>query len=181
MQFIKDLRTNIGQYLLKNKLKKSKRHVRACNLSEAKNIGIIYNSVSKEDSDIVKNLEKDYIKDGKEVEIIGFCDDRINNGDNIGDKNHNYINLKDFSLFFQPKTPEINSFIEKKFDILINLYPDNTFPVDLMIKSSKAFFKVGNAKMHKDFLDLMIETSPNHDDTKYLIEQINIYLNMINK
>ncbi len=180
MQFIKDLRTNVGQYLLTNKLKKSKRQVRACNLSQARNIGIVYNSLSKEDNDIVKNLEKEYKKVGKTIEIIGFCNDRVNNGDQIGDKSHTYINLKDFSLFFQPKTPEINSFIEKKFDILINLYPENEFPVDYIIKSSQAFFKVGSTKANKEFLDLMIEIPPNNNDIKYLSEQINKYLNMLN-
>ncbi len=179
MQFIKNIRIKIGQYLLNNKLKKTKRQLHMSNLKHAKYIGIVFNNMSDNDFSLVKSLENEYKAQQKKVEILGFCNDKNTYTNAIGDLKHCYTNLKGFNWFFQPKATEINEFINKKFDILINLYPENEFPVDYIIQASKASFKVGSLQMNQEIHDMIIDNSKKMNDTKYLSDQINYYLNMI--
>jgi len=178
--FLKKLRTRIGRYLLKVKLNKTKRTVLICNLNKAKTIGIVFNAESGSDYELVKRIEKDYLKNNIKIEILGFTNKKQNNDNLIGDKSHHFINIKDFSWLFQPKSEILKTFINNKFDILINLYPEDIFCIEYIIMASNSPFKVGGAHLNSEMHDLMIDVGDKKDDLGYLIQQINHYLSLLN-
>lgn len=181
MYFLKKIRTAIGHYLLKLKLKKVNRSVKICNLNTAKYIGIVFDSESGEDYEMAKKVESEYIKNNIKVELIGFTNKNQNTETLIGDKNHHFINTKDFNWLYQPKSETIKNIMDKKFDILINLYPENIINIEFIVKLSPSPFKVGSAHLNDDIHDLMIDVGDKKDDLSYLCNQITHYLSMINK
>ncbi|TLX74379.1 hypothetical protein E9993_12890 [Labilibacter sediminis] len=180
MNYLNNIRVKISAYLLNQRLKKNKRNPIICNLKQAKTVGILFNSVLKEDIKTVKQLEADLKEQNTKVEILGFANIKRNGETLIGDNQHHYIYKNDFNWIYKPKNPELQSFLTKKYDILINLYQDDIFAVESMVKTSDATFKVGCAHLHPSWHDLMIDVGSKKGDSNYLSEQINHYLSMIN-
>ena len=71
MNYLQNISIKIGAYLLKQKLKKSERKPIICNLKQAKTVGIIFDSLSKNDFKTVKNLEAVLKEQNIKVEILG--------------------------------------------------------------------------------------------------------------
>ncbi len=170
----------IGAFLLKHKLKKRKRTPIICNLGQAKNIGLLFNSDIHADRETVKKLESFLKQENKTIEVLGYSNIKKNDNPLIGDKNHHYVYTNDFNWFYKPKNELINQFILNDYDILIDLYQDEEFPVEYMVKTSNAKFKVGCAHLDKGLHDLMIDVSKKKGDSLYLSEQLKHYLSIIN-
>ncbi len=180
MNYFKKLRIKIGAFLLKLKLRKVKHDTIICNLTQAKYIGIVFNSLSENQIKVVKKVETYYHSKNINVETLGFCNLKKCNETHIGDKNHHFVSLLDFNWFFQAKSEILKNFINKEFNILINLYNEDEFPLEYILKTSNAGFKVGSANTNNEMHDLMIDVGKRKDDIEYLSEQMNHYLNIIN-
>ncbi|MCW3786907.1 hypothetical protein OM075_10540 [Marinilabiliaceae bacterium AAT] len=180
MNYFKKLRIKIGNYLLNRKLKKRNYKPIICNLKHAKKIGIIYDSLSNEDLSAIKKVEKSYINQNIKVELLGFSNAKIIQDNLIGDNNHHYVCIKDLNWLFQPKSELLKEFIAKDFDILINLYTNEDFCTEVIVRSSYAKFKVGPAHLNKNMHDLMIDGGEKKNNILYLNEQISYYLGIIN-
>lgn len=180
MNYLKKLRIKIGNYLLNRKLKKRIQKPITCNLQNAKSIGIVYNSLRDEDVSSIKKIIKTYQNRNIKVDLLGFSNSKKIKDDQIGDKNNNFICLKDFNWLFQAKSELLKDYISKEFDILINLYTQEEFCVEYIIRSSLAKFKVGPAHLNKQMHDLMIDSGERKDNILYLNEQIDHYLSIIN-
>ncbi len=178
MNYFKKLRIKIGNYLLNRKLKKRIQTPVICNLKNAKSIGIVYNSLSDQDINAIKKVEKAY--QNINVELLGFSNSKMLKDNQISDQKHYFICLKDFNWLFQPKSELLKEFISKDFDILINLYTKEEFCIEYIIRSSYAKFKVGPAHLNQQMHDLMIDGGEKKDNILYLNEQIDHYLSIIN-
>jgi len=71
-------------------------------------------------------------------------------------------------------------FLDKKFDILIDLNLNKLVLFDHLVALSLARFKVGRFRSDKNYYDLMINTK-NEPTLEYFIQQITHYLEMINR
>ncbi len=181
MNYFKKLRIKISNYLLNRKLKKRIQKPVICNLNNAKTIGIVYNSLSEQDLSAIKKVEKAYLNLNVNVELLGFSNSKALKDDQIGDQKHHYACLKDFNWLFQPKSDLLKDFLSKDFDILINLYTNEEYCIEYIVRFSYAKFKVGPAHLNKQMHDLMIDGGEKKDNILYLNEQIDHYLSIINK
>ncbi len=180
MNYFKKLRILIGAFLLRRKLKNIKRTPIICNVDNAKSIGIVFNSSKKEDMASIKKLETMFKQKNIPFEVLGYIPSKHKPDELIGDSHHHYICLNDFNWLFQPKSELIHQFIQKDFDILIDLYQEDEFPIEYILKISQARFKVGCAHVNNELHDLMIDVEKKKDDATYLSEQILHYLSMLN-
>ena len=87
--------------------------------------------------------------------------------------------LKDLNWYYKPQNYIIKNFIEKDYDILINLCDSRCIPIKYLAGSSRARFKVGKYEEKLDLYDMMINVKGNTIDE--LINEIYHYLNIINK
>ncbi|SMO35771.1 hypothetical protein SAMN06265379_101239 [Saccharicrinis carchari] len=179
MSYLKKLRILLAGFLLKLKLKKRKRTPVTCNLSAAKSIGLLFNSDNESDRKTAKALESFFKQSEVRIEVLGYSKFKHNTGNLIGDNQHHYIHPQDFNFFYHPKNNAVDSFIQRNFDILINLYQDAEFPVEYITKMSEAKFKVGCAHLDPSMHDLMIDVNNNKGDSAYLCKHLKYYLSII--
>ena len=87
--------------------------------------------------------------------------------------------LKDLNWYYKPQNYIIKNFLEKDYDILINLCTSNCVPVKYLAGGSKAKFKVGKYEQDLSIYDMMIDVKK--DTLSALITEVKHYLNLINK
>jgi hypothetical protein len=180
MKYLKKIRIYIASFFLKIKLKKYKRNIKTCNLQNAKQIALIYNSNIPGNKKILSSLENIYKEKGILVHVLGYSANPNMEEILISDRTHLYLTHKDFNWLYHPKNPSVIDFINKEYDILINLYTQDEFTIEYLVRLSKACFKVGSAHLKTTMHDLMIDTGEHKHEINYLSSQINHYLSTIN-
>jgi hypothetical protein len=180
MNLIAKIKTNIGRRILNAKLKKLNRKRAVFNFDNAKNTGIIFNATSEESYTITKEFVKFLETKGLKVERLGFVDNKELRDFYKQTNTAKYFSKKNLNWFGKPKNQYVDEFIEKDFDILIDLSLIDEYPIIYISSLSKAKFKVGRFSGKAEFLDFMIDISenPTHE---FLISQIKRYLSQLNK
>ena len=180
MSFISDIKLKIGLKILRSKSKKLKRERGVFNFDNAKTVGIVFNATKQDSFDIayefVQFLEHKTIK----VETLGFVDSKEVRDFYRETVNTKYFSKKNLNWFGKPKNENVEKFINKSFDILIDLSLIDEYPILYISALSKAKFKVGRLSGKVEYLDFMIDISKK-PEYKYLIEQIKHYLLSLNK
>jgi len=88
-----------------------------------------------------------------------------------------FFTRKDLNWYQKPNAPIVKNFVQREFDILIDLHMVNSIPFRYIVASSKANFKIGKyERLSTPFYDFMLSVS---DETKFpqFLEQVNHYLN----
>ena len=175
------LKENIGRFLLRRKLKHFNREKQIQNFSTTKTAGIVFTLNGNEShlQHVVEFIEFLY-KHNIEVNYIAFTNSK---------KLPSYFNSveglklytrKNLTWHQHIKDQETITFAEQEFDMLIDLSEKNCFPIEYIISTSKAKFKVGRFVNKPQLYDFMIDLTNNTDDTSFYIEQLKHYLNLIN-
>ncbi len=147
----------------------------AMNLANAYSIGFIFNVDNAGEISAVAQFAGRLRGEGKVVEMLGFC------------KNAKLVSKFDFPVFdkstinahFFPSDDDVEKFINKKFDILINACLDEILPLDYVAALSHSTCRVGvYNKKHEHSYELMI-TSYDTTTTVQFLEQIEHFLNKI--
>lgn len=171
---------NIRKFLYFKKLRfdaKAHAHVPRdmMNLDKAKHIGILFDASSADDIITVTKYAESLSNMGKKVSILAYQDNK--------DKENNdqrFFNKLNVNWFYIPKSEKIEAFHNKKFDILICAFIKECLPLEYIVATSDAKFRVGafcDAK--SNYFELMINTNKNQS-LKYLLDQINHFLKVIN-
>ncbi|MGF1584132.1 MAG: hypothetical protein ACFCUM_02335 [Bacteroidales bacterium] len=180
MAFLQGIRKKIGYFILKRKLPGLLRKKQFINLADAGTIGIIFHQTDDKSFMAVQDFLKSLASEGKQIAAVGYIESRKIPDFYTLRKGFNFFCIDDLNWFFQPEPAFINDFIEREFDILINLSIENRFPVEYIYALSKAKFKTGKFRNGSTHADLAIDIKDNRD-VNYLIQHINHYLRMINK
>lgn len=171
---------NIRQFLYFKKLRFDAKPLASkpremINLNQATRIGILFNATSADDIITVTKYAESLIQMGKQVSLLAFQNNK--------DKENNdtrFFNKLNVNWFHIPKSDKIAAFHKKKFDILICAFVDECLPLEYIVATSDAKFRVGafcDAKTN--YYELMINTNKNRS-LKYLLDQINHFLKVIN-
>lgn len=177
MSVITNIKNAWGQFVFRNGMKNLKRNKKFINLNEAKTIGIIYQLTDQTNFRKVKLLMKELTTPSRQVMIVGFVNRNDIPNYCIAANSGYYFDLKDLNWFDSPKNDYIAKFINKEFDILIDLSLEDIFPLRFISALSKSKFKVGMyADENKEFLDLMIKPKKGDYGIDELSEQIIHYL-----
>lgn len=173
------MRKNIGNYLLKQKLKKkTNRNTHFDGVQNAKVIGILFDATDFDDYKRIKQFEKELHQQGKKVFLLGYEHSKTKNTQYIGDSLNGFINKKDFNWANTPTEPFIEEFINKTFDVLFIFSSGDYFPIHYVSLLSNAYFKVGCAGKNQHDFDLIMDM-PSTAPIEEQMKQMWYYLQLI--
>jgi len=145
----------------------------------AKTCGVVFNATNKDIYEKARRLIA-YIHDHDiKVDAVGYVHKRELMNFFLPQKNIDYFSRSNLNIIGIPNNPYIKDFINKKFDLLIDICMDEYFPVEYIVSLSKATCKVGRQLPCCDYYDLMINIGTSND-LDYFISQIKYYLSIIN-
>ncbi len=176
---IEGIKTKIAEFLLAKKAAKIIRRVKAVGFREAKHIGIIY-PYTPEGENVVRDFAH-YIKDERmKVDTLGYVYNKEYFDKVTPELTYHYFDKKSLTWLYVPTNQQANAFLEREYDILIDLSIRDYFPIKYITALSVAHFKVGASIAYRnDACDLTIDISK-QQELKYLITQIKHYLTIIN-
>jgi len=142
---------------------------------EAKSIGILFHAEEEGSLKIVQRFEEALRQKNKKVKVLAYCPNKLQQ------ENFPYptFGKKETSIAFQPKGAEAESFIQMPFDILFNLYKQESLPLGYISACSKAQLRIGSANDKTFYYDLMIDM-PEDKDLNYFIAQAENILRNVN-
>lgn len=174
LQTIMGLKSRIANKVLSSKLHLVSREKRIFNLDSAKTAGIIWEPAHQESFVRVEN--ELYLSGIKTTGICYYSQKKADVPEGV-----NGFSRKETSRWTEiPKCSVVEDFIYQKFDILIDLTGQNSFPAVYLTALSEAAFKIGYSGFSVNHFDLNIEFSEK-PEAMQLAEQIIYYLKRINK
>ena len=177
---MRNLKLNAGKRSLNKKLRQFKRIRESHNLETAKTAGILFTPTDQLSFEQIKQFLT-YLGNYKlQIYVLGYIDAKTIPESFLFWKGINLFSRKELSWSMIPKTPVVTDFIDKPFDVLLDLSLDDFFPVEYIARLSKSKFKVGRFTEAHGSYDLMFELDKENDLDAYL-EYIKKYLNLINK
>jgi hypothetical protein len=180
VNFVQNLKLNAGKRSLNKQLRLFKRIRESHNLDTAKTAGILFTPSDQLSFEQIKHFLT-YLGDYKlQIYVIGYIDAKTIPESFLFWKGINLFSRKELSWSMIPKTPVVNDFIDKPFDVLLDLSLNDFFPVEYIARLSKSKFKVGRYTSNHDAYDLMFDIDKTSTLDSYL-EFIKKYLNLINK
>jgi hypothetical protein len=181
MELFRNFRLARGKSALRKRISKLKRIKFKGNIGTAKKIGIVWDAANPSDFSVIAQFHQRMFEKNIDVSVIAYYP-----GKELPDKLTaiRYLTClkpQDISITFRPVAAEASSFINIRFDILIDANFRSIFPLQYISSLSLAGFKVGifdHGYEHSPF-DMMIETGRNFDLGNYLNQTVH-YLEMIN-
>lgn len=180
MEFFKDIRLKIGKTILAKRLVKTRRNMFYSNISLVKTIGIVWDASKPNDFLYLTRFYQKMHERNIEVKILGYFP-----GKNLPDQYTalrylTFIRKKEINFFYHPVSSEANTFLNNRFDILIDINFKKVFTLQYITLLSNAALKVGLFESDTDNspFDLMMEMKDPVSIEKYLNEIVQ-YLEMI--
>jgi len=180
MPFLKKIRRQAGLAKLRRKTLTLKRSTSFCNFNRARQVGILFSTIDHGDYEYIKDFIAFLHGKNIQVSTIVFINSKkapdfyhLNNSLHV-------ISKHDLNWKFVPEGHHVTEFINKPFDILIDLTTEKLFPTYYISKLSRAGYKIGRLIDDKHCYDLMIDTSLDNT-VPYLIQQIKHYLTVLFK
>ncbi len=165
--------------MLKFKARTLKRTIKAQNLETAKTIGILFDAKNQDEHKKVVSFANTLRNEHSvNIEALAYISNKELQSTFEHGSDFTYFSNEDFNWRGKATTDAISKFIDKKFNIFIDLTTENTYAFDYIASLSKADFRVGKFREDKMPYDFMIDIK-NDKSTDYFIKQILIYLSMI--
>lgn len=180
MELFTNIRLRIGKLILSKKVARNKRQVHYSAFRNVKSIGIVWDASKPVEFASLSRFHQKMQDIKIDVTVFGYFP-----GKNLPDQYTairylTCIRKDEIKYFYNPDSAETRSFINKPFDVLIEINFDKHFPLSYVTSLSKARFKVGlflNETPLSPF-DLMMEIQ-NPVDIEGYLTQIIRYLEMI--
>lgn len=145
------------------------------NFETSKLIGVLFKTDTQAEFEIVKTFLHFLTDQNNKIVALCFVDEKKVPDYYFLRKGFNFFSRHDLNFFFLPKTHFILDFIDKPFDMLIDLSIDKNFPLFYISNLSKAKFKIGKFNFGHKCFDVMIDISKKKS-IESLIEQIKVYV-----
>ncbi len=144
---------------------------------EVKLAGILFDADEPNNEQVIKKLMQQLQQQNIKVEVLGYIPKLPKNR---GKVIFDYFTEKEVSMALVPQQSVLNSYAEKPFDVLLNLYTTEILPLEYISAVSKATFRIGKYIAGKDYYCDMMISLKETDTLENLIEQTLHYLNQIN-
>lgn len=181
MALLKNLRLKAGRYKLQQRLTIVKRMRQDFSLEKAKKIGILWDASFENDFQHLAALNRQLAEMGKSVEVMAWIPGKSVPDRLTGLTYMRFIRKEDLNWAYIPVSEDSKAFIEKHFDLLIDINPSSVFPLCCLAALSPATMKVGpdvTEEPEKAPYDMMIRTRKPFSVAVF-IEQVMVYLSMI--
>lgn len=172
MEYFDNLFLSIHDRYIKRELSRRNTIPETLDFNKVRTIAILFDGTQPENEVIVKDFISQLTKKGKEVELLGYVPTNLKslNAD------FNSFCKNDLDFFRFPKSQRVDEFIDKPFDILINLAATNHMQLDFIAALSNAKLRVGPYTDRTHCYDLMIDHNEKSNLNSY-IKQIDFFLN----
>jgi hypothetical protein len=149
------------------------------NLSTAKNIGVLFNIDNMQDYEKIDPFLSFLSQHDNNIFALAYYPYKSIPADLRSISAINIFSKEDLNWYQKPSGKFIDKFIDKEFDILIDLSSKPFFPVKYINNLAKACFKVGKSNEDGFEFDLTIQLGEKHGENFYL-DQLKHYLSNIN-
>jgi hypothetical protein len=174
------IRTIAGNYFLKEELLKTVSERKMTNLKDARRIGVLYTLDDVPEYETVSEFVSQLQHDHKEVKALGFVKNKNLVNRFLPKLSYDFFSNKDLNWFFKPLHSKVKDFIEKEFDILIDLSLKDSLPLKFISGLSLAHCRVGRfSEANKLCYDIMIDLNKPMSLSEYILQIIH-YLTVIN-
>lgn len=175
MKLWDDIRNYFYQKNIAAKLKGLSSARSLTNLHDAKTVGIIYDSTLTANDTAIHQFAEQLRAKGKTVEILAFINyKKIDTKPGI-----ELFNTKNLSWNLTPNDERVEKFTGKNFDLLLACFMDSNYPLEYIVRTSRAKWRVGHFSEKKtDFYEMMINTD-SKKELPYFLEQATHFLNAI--
>jgi hypothetical protein len=176
MNFLEKTKEYYGRKIISG-VNIAERNVIVCNIEKAESIGILFNATNQVSFEIIKELVKNLTSKNNTIDVLGFVDSKQLIDHYLYRKGFEFFTRKQLNWFYKPETENVKTFIEKPFDLLLNLSLDEPYPILYILAFSKAKFKAGIFSEGQQFLDFMIDISKEKETMENLRNEIEMNLN----
>ena len=176
---LNSFRTSIGNWLLKRKSATVIRNRAMINLTGATSIGILYPLYDLPDYNKVEAFVSGLQKKNKELRVLGYLQHKDLATRFLPKLSYDFFSQHDVNWYFKPVNIKVQGFIEKEFDLLIDLTLEEHLPLKFVAGLSRARCKVGRfSEENTRYYDLMIKVDKKQNLAEF-ISQIQHYLTII--
>ncbi len=169
------IRKKLYDYFLKKELRHHKPKRSIINFAEAKEIAIILDATDPTITKIVNQFADSLRTPYRKVSLLGFYDypkPAIN-------LNFPHFYKKQLNFYLEPQGYQVEEFIDKRYDVLVNAFLNESPPLEYIAALSQARYRIGPYKANKlHCSDVMIDIKDLNDLSFYL-DQVKHYLYMI--
>jgi hypothetical protein len=180
MELFENTRLKIGNSILLKRIANIRRKIFYSNIGQIKNIGIVWDASKTQDFSSLSKFYQKMHERNIDVKILGYYPGKELPNQYTAIRYLSCIRRKEINFFCIPVSTETNVFIKTKFDVLIDINFEKSFPLFYITSMSSASFKVGlfDSQSGESTFDLMIELKKPVSVENYL-EQVIHYLEMI--
>jgi hypothetical protein len=181
MEMFKNIRLNRGKTILRKKMARMKRTMFRGNINKAKSIGIVWDATNPDDFPALSQFHQKMAEKNIDVKIMGYFPGKYLPDKLTAIRYLTCLKKEDINITYRPVSHEANTFINTRFDILIDINFKDLFPLRYISFLSSAGFKVGIFDTANENFpyDLMMEFNKSTDINTYLT-QVVYYLELIN-
>jgi hypothetical protein len=175
----KKIKNFFGKIILINQINaKNEKHAFMA-FDKANEIGIIYNAEDMQNEKKVQQFANDLRSEGKKVYLLGFINQKEMPYKRVPHISSELFLNTSLTFFNLPDPDKIGRFLDIKFDVLFNIYNEETLALQGISVLSKAKYQLGAQMNHATKLfDMTIDTGTNKD-LYYLAKQMEYYLKAI--
>jgi hypothetical protein len=152
-----------GEKILHSRLNSVDHVAEVCNIHKADSIGILFNATHQVSFEIVKELVKNLSKKNNTIDVLGYVDTKQLIDHYLYRKGFDFFTRKQLNWYYKPENSNVDEFIKKPFDILLDLSLDQHFPIRYILAFSEAKFKAGKYTEGAEYLDFMIDISKENE------------------
>lgn len=148
-------------------------------LNEAAHIAILYDATFIDKEPAIHRFVAQLKQEGKKVYTIGFVDMPKLPGNKKFSLQSDFVWYEKINTFKLPHRPAFETFLNTRFDLLINLYEQPTLPLMALSAWSTASCKIGpHLPNLLPFVDIAIDMGPK-PEIEQIVDQTNYYLRII--
>lgn len=179
MELFRNIRLRIGNAILRKRVSRTNRKMEYRNFMNVRSIGVVWDASKNAEFQALSRFHQNMQERNIEVKILGFY-----NGKHLPDQYTairylTCIRKSETNLFYIPESTEVNGFINRNFDILIDVNFEKIFSLLYVTKLSKASLKVGIFEPESNApFDMMMEIK-NPVQLDVYLRQVIQYLEMI--
>jgi len=173
------IKNYFGKIILQNQIKAKKAKHAFMPFDKANEIGIIYNAESMQNEQKIQQFAGELRSEGKKVYLLGFINQKEMPNKRVPHISSELFLNSNLTFFNLPNPDKIGRFIDIKFDILFNVYNEETLALQGISVLSKAKYQLGaQMNLATKLFDLTIDTGRNKD-LYFLAKQMEHYLKVI--
>lgn len=176
------MRNALSRYFL-DFTPESSRRIKVSNYNEARSIGIIYKEKNESFFILVKQFVK-YLKAEhgiRDILAMSYIEEKHIPHWQLHKLELDYFTAAELDWRMKPTASNVEDFISKDFDILLDFTLEKHPPLMYILSKSRARFKVGAWNpAKKDQLDLMVDINETNTFDQY-VSKLNHFLTILNK